>query len=72
MANLVKQFRFYSDSDVSKNQPTDVGSTGYINGNVLKLISRFYNWEYNLFLAQCFTSIMQQNQLLLEEQEFMN
>lgn len=36
MANLVKQFRFYSDSDVSKNQPTDVGSTGYINGNVFK------------------------------------
>jgi len=36
MANVVKQFRFYSDDDMAKNQPSNVGSTGYINGSVFK------------------------------------
>lgn len=36
MANVVKQFRFYSDSDSSKNQP--IGATGgtFVSGSVFE------------------------------------
>lgn len=34
MANAVKQFRYYSDADMAKNQPSDVGGEGYYSGNV--------------------------------------
>lgn len=36
MANVVKQFRYYGDNDTAKNQPTDVGSNGYVSGSVFK------------------------------------
>ena len=36
MANLVKQFRFYNDSNIAKNQPSNVGGTGYVSGNVFQ------------------------------------
>lgn len=36
MANVVKQFRFYSNADTNKNQPKDIDSAGYISGSVFK------------------------------------
>ena len=36
MANVVKQFRFYSDSDSSKNQPIGALSGVFISGSVFE------------------------------------
>lgn len=36
MANVVKQFRFYSDSDSSKNQPIGALKSAFINGTVFE------------------------------------
>ena len=36
MANAIKQFRFYSDSDTAKNQPTNIDSRGYYSGTLFE------------------------------------
>lgn len=36
MANVIKQFRFYSNADANKNQPKDVDGSGYISGSIFK------------------------------------
>lgn len=36
MANVVKQFRFYSDEDSSKNQPTGTLKSAFVSGTVFE------------------------------------
>ena len=36
MANVVKQFRFYSDNDAAKNQPTEAKQTAYVSGDIFQ------------------------------------